>query len=163
MWAIAVEGVSGFAGVRTSRALVAIASAFLALVFLTGCAAEEPSIGYSQDANLVGASADAGAGLAASAGTAPADTRLPQGATSTVRMVFAVPIEGETVVLSGRITELLADHDFILDDGTGAIYVDGDDDCSDLCVGDALFVTGVVDVGDSPFRVEIKATAVTVR
>jgi uncharacterized protein YdeI (BOF family) len=64
------------------------------------------------------------------------------------------------VILSGTITQILGDFNFMLGDGTDEVFVDGDDDFGALAVGDAILVTGIVDVEDSPPRVEIEATAV---
>lgn len=151
------------ARVLGTRAFMLLVAGVLASVLLPGCAAEEPSLGYSQDSPPAGSSSDAGAGLAASPSTTPAGIRTPEGATRTVRALFAVPIKGEEVVISGHVTEMLADYDFVLDDGTGAIHVVGDENCTGFGVGDTLIVTGVVDVEDSPFRVEIEAEVVDVR
>jgi uncharacterized protein YdeI (BOF family) len=158
-----VEGESVFARVCRTRVFVTLAVGLLAAVLLPGCASEEPLLGYPQDGGPAGSSADGGAGLAASAATTPSDARVPEGATRTVRALFAVPIKGEKVVISGRVTEMLAHNDFVLEDGTGAIHVVGDENCTGFGVGDTLIVTGVVDVEDSPFRVEILTDEVEVQ
>jgi uncharacterized protein YdeI (BOF family) len=158
-----MEGDSVFARACRTRVFVTLAVALLAAVLLPGCAAEEPSLGYSQERAPAGSSADGGAGLAASAATTPSDARLPEGATRTVRALFAVPIKGEEVVIAGRVTEMMAHNDFVLEDGTGAIHVVGDENCTGFGVGDTLIVTGVVDVEDSPFRVEILTNEVEVQ
>jgi hypothetical protein len=158
-----VEGKSVLARVLYTRAFVLLVGGVMAFVLLPGCAAEEPSLGYSQESGPAGSSSDAGAALAASPSTTPAEIRMPEGATRTVRALFAVPIKGEEVVISGRVTEMFALNDFILEDGTGAIHVVGDENCTGFGVGDTLIVTGVVDFEDSPFRVEILTSEVEVQ
>jgi len=74
--------------------------------------------------------------------------------------VLASPSEGAQVILGGTIAEMLSAEDFMLDDGTGRVFVDGDDDFGALQVGDRVLVTGTIDIEDSPQRVEIQATAI---
>ncbi len=90
----------------------------------------------------------------------PPVSTLLEGATSSIAAVLAAPVEGAQVILGGTIAEMLSAEDFILDDGTGRVFVDGDDDFGTLRVGDRVLVTGTVDIEDSPQRVEIQATAI---
>ena len=89
----------------------------------------------------------------------PVSTR-PEGTTSSIAALLASPVEGAQVILGGTIAEMLSAEDFMLDDGTGRVFVDGDDDFGPLRVGDRVLVTGTVDIEDSPRRVEIQATAI---
>ncbi|MBW6468870.1 MAG: hypothetical protein K0B85_06900 [Coriobacteriia bacterium] len=158
-----MEGQSGFCRARRARTSIALACVLLAFAVLAACSAEEPSMGYSPGQGRAAPSDGRGAGLAASPSTTPAEVRMPEGASTTVRTLFAVPVKGESVVLSGRVIEMLAHNDFVLDDGTGAIHVAGDETCTGFGVGDVVLVDGVVHVGDSPFRVEVEAVEVDIR
>lgn len=97
---------------------------------------------------------------ALTAGTTTPFVSLSGGATSSIGDVLSSPVEGAQVVLEGTITRMLSAEDFMLDDGTGIVYVDGDDDFGTLRVGDRVLVTGAVDIEDSPQRVEIQATSI---
>lgn len=90
----------------------------------------------------------------------PPVSALPEGVTSSIAAVLASPSEGAQVILGGTIAEMLSAEDFMLDDGTGRVFVDGDDDFGALRVGDRVLVTGTIDIEDSPQRVEIQATAI---
>jgi len=90
----------------------------------------------------------------------PPISTLPAGATSSIAAVLASPVQGAQVTLGGTIAEMLSAEDFMLDDGTGRVFVDGDNDFGTLRVGDRVLVTGTVDIEDSPRRVEIQATAI---
>jgi len=137
--------------------LVAVLTATLMLAVSLGvaCGDEDPAV-----------EATPGDGVASPAVTdTPTTTATPtpttQGATHTIGDILASPVEGQRVVLVGTIALMQGAEDFTLDDGTGQIYVDGDDDFLPLAGGDEVAVEGVVDVEDSPSRVEIDATAVT--
>lgn len=158
-----MEGHTAFRRARRVRASVMLACGLLAFAALSACSAEEPSMGYSSGQGPTILPYDRGAGLAASPSTTPAGVRMPEGASKSVRALFAVPVKGESVVLSGHVTEMLAHNDFVLDDGTGAIHVVGDETCTGFGVGDVVLVDGFVNVGDSPFRVEVEAVEVEAR
>lgn len=152
----------GFAVVRISGVAAGLLVVVCVFALLAGCGADsEPSLGFSDD----GAATPAGPGErlpTTPADIAPQPTPL-EGATSTVRRVFAVPVSGEQVVLRGRVLELTGRHTFLLDDGTGAITIQGNEDCGPFDVGDEVVVTGTVDVHESPFNVTIEAVKADVR
>jgi len=125
----------------------------LAVALAAGCAADEP-------AETTPPVTTPGTVSEPEATAAPRAGLLPKGATHSVAAVVGSPIEGQTVVLGGEITEMSGPEDFMLSDGTGEVFVDGDNDFLPLAVGDQLLVTGTVGIEDSPDRVEIQATAV---
>jgi uncharacterized protein YdeI (BOF family) len=90
----------------------------------------------------------------------PAGGALPPGATHTIGAILAAPGYGEPVVVAGEIVSVIAGDDFILSDGTGQIFGDGDSDFGPIAVGDRLLVTGTVYIEDAPSRVEIQVTGV---
>lgn len=158
----AVHQAPGFAGLRISRFAAGLLAVVCVLALVAGCRADsEPSLGFPDD----GADRSEGPGEhlpTTSADIAPRSAPA-EGATSTVRRVFAVPVDGEEVVLSGRVVELTGRHTFILDDGTGAIAIHGNERCGPFDVGDEVVVTGTVDLNESPFHVEIEAVGASIR
>jgi len=142
---------SRFRGTKATGPL--LVAACLAVTLAAGCTADEPAettppVANPDTVTEPEATATPGAGL------------LPRGATHSVAAVVGSPIEGQQVVLGGEIIEMSGPEDFILSDGTGEVFVDGDNDFLPLAVGDQLLVTGTVSIEDSPDRVEIQATAV---
>jgi uncharacterized protein YdeI (BOF family) len=127
----------------------------LVLSGIAGCRPQGPEEQPQEPAAIQPAAPDDGASE-----PAPPNDGLPEGATHSIGEVLASPREGYPVILSGTITQILGDFNFMLGDGTDEVFVDGDDDFGALAVGDAVLVTGIVDVEDSPPRVEIEATAV---
>jgi len=157
-----VHQAPGFVVSRISGVTRTLLLAVLGLALLAGCADDPgPSLGFSDDS----AAGFAGPGTRMS--TTPAEMTpqgAPQdGATTTVRRLFAVPVTGEQVVLRGQVVQVVARHTFVLDDGTGAITVEGDERCGPFDVGDEVVVTGRVDVSESPFNVKIEASKADAR
>ena len=142
---------------RLTVRLALVSGLVLVLAMSVGCGADDPALDEATDP----VTAEPVAPDTEAPEEAPsAGSDVPEGATHTVESILAVPTEDERVVLSGEVTEVLGDDDFMFSDGTGEIYVDGDDDFGAMSVGDMLFVTGLVDVEDSPLRIEIDATGV---
>lgn len=138
--------------------LVVLTTFLLAGPVLVGCGADEPAAEPPAEEAVNDGAPDEGA--ATPEEPAPSEPAQVEGASHTVKQVLDAPVQGERVVLGGEIAEMLTSQDFMLDDGTGEVFVDGDDDFGALAVGDIVLVTGEVDVEDSPARVEIQATAI---
>lgn len=136
--------------------------AVAAVLVVSGCATSQPSETQTPPPVTTESAAPA-TDTVTDTSTAPPSADLPEGATHSIGAVVESPTEGQQVVLGGEITEMRGAEDFILSDGTGEIFVDGDNDFGALAVGDVLLVTGTVDIEDSPAGVEIQATAVARR
>ncbi len=152
----------GFAGLRILGVAAGLLAMACVVALLVGCGADsEPSLGFHDDG------ADTPAGPGERLPTTPADiapqSAPPDGATSTVHRVFAVPVSGEQVILRGRVVDVTGRRTFVLDDGTGAITVQGTEECGPFELGDEVVVTGTVDVSESPFNVRIEAVTADVR
>lgn len=142
---------------RNARFVIAMAL-LIAMAAVAGC-----TPGSAPDANPSeppAAEVPTTSGDTPATGATPPADNLPEGATSTIADVLASPVEGAQVVLGGTITEMMTVQDFTLDDGSGKVFVDGDDDFGTLRVGDRVLVTGTVDIEDSPQRIEVQATAI---
>lgn len=137
---------------------VLIAVALLAMAALsTGCSPDQPSEPESSPLTRDATEPAPPDGVAPAEEPTASPTERTDGVTHSVGEVLGSPRAGMRVVLGGTIIEQLTAEDFILDDGTGAVFVDGDDDFGRLDVGDQVIVTGTVDIEDSPNRVEIQA------
>lgn len=144
-------------GAQTTGLLLVIVC--LAIALATGCATGEPAQ-TGTTPPVATEPATPGAEVETDTGAVPPSDQLPEGATLSVAEVISYPTQDQRVVLAGEITEMSGAEDFMLSDGTGEVFVDGDNDFGKLAVGDRLLVTGTVDIEDSPARVEIQATAV---
>lgn len=123
-----------------------------------GCAAKEPPSDQTPGTGTESESPP-DSGTTGDSATRPGG-ELPEGATHAIADVLDSPSDGVQVVLVGEIAEMVDAENFLLRDGTGEVYVDGDNDFGVLAAGTAVSVTGTVKVEDSPVRVEIEATAV---
>jgi len=143
--------------VRLTPTGLGLLATVLVVALLAGCTAEQPTDTGTETPPAATESAPPESEVATEPTSAPG--ALPEGATS-IAAVLQSPNAGSEVVLAGEITQMQGAENFVLDDGTGQVFVDGDNDFGTLAVGDMLIVTGTVDVEDSPTRVEIQATAV---
>jgi uncharacterized protein YdeI (BOF family) len=84
-------------------------------------------------------------------GTAFAQTGTPPNSVpATIAEILANPVRDQMVTLTGKITQIIEGNEFILDDSTGTILVDGGPPWFhkvDLSTGQAVTITGEVDLG----------------
>jgi uncharacterized protein YdeI (BOF family) len=84
-------------------------------------------------------------------GTAMAQNNTLQTPVSaTIAEILANPVRDQAVTLSGQVTQVIEGNDFLLDDGTGSIRVDGGPFWHHqlgLTAGQSVTISGEVDLG----------------